>query len=533
MLDPRPESETDDKKLVLSFQTGGSGAYRDIYERYEPRVRGVCKRMLACPEDVEEACQETFLRVFQGLSRFNGRYQLGAWVCRIATNVCLDMLRAKKRRPSEPRKVEDLEHEAATPQSASDPEWSAMQRVNVEAVRSILDSLPEMHRAAIVLRDYDGLSYVDIATKLSISEKQTKALLHRARKNFRRSWTGGTLAGLLLPGGFLSKLTRLRRVPRLEEASARSGGFVSDVVGSMGNVAASCGTMVQQCGQIAVERFANSAMVIVMGTAAIGAPAIAHSMTQRHRQPAEVAVVVEGRSLDGSFGTGAEEARSPRHKKKALAEVPEESQGEGTEPAPAPAPTPQPTPTSTPTPTQTAPPSGDSGTAQPPPSGDGGSKPKDTSTQPPAPPPFVAAVGFVTEGGPAPAASAPTARSEEVNCNAQRMWQNLDVEVAGFGESYSGKLRLVVTPHAGSMQLDVATKGRSARYSSWGSQPIATWTRSDATATVELTGEYGPLYGSNPSSANLPNAGRFVAEITLDCTALSVVAQSVTYYPNQ
>ncbi|MGH2753274.1 MAG: RNA polymerase sigma factor, partial [Actinomycetota bacterium] len=278
--DPRLQAEMDDKSLVLSFQTGQRpGAYREIYERYEPRVQSVCKRMLACPEDAEEACQETFMRVYQSLGKFNGRYQLGAWMSRIATNVCLDMIRTKKRRPSEPRDIEDLEHEAVAPETEGDPEWTMLRRVNAETVRSILDSLPSMHRRAIVLRDFDGLSYGDIATRLSITEKQTKALLHRARKNFRRSWTGGSIASLLLPERILSKL---RRLPRLDEASTRSPSAISDVVGSVGNFVSSCSAVVQQCGQMAVERFAGTAMAIVVGTAAVGAPVIAHTATKPH-----------------------------------------------------------------------------------------------------------------------------------------------------------------------------------------------------------------------------------------------------------
>ena len=527
MLDPRPVSESDDKKLVLSFQTGGSGAYREIYERYEPRVRGVCKRMLACPEDVEEACQETFLRVYQGLSRFNGRYQLGAWVCRIATNVCLDMLRAKKRRPSDPRKVEDLEQEAATPQTAGDPEWSAMQRVNVEAVRSILDSLPEMHRAAIVLRDYDGLSYVDIATKLSISEKQTKALLHRARKNFRRSWTGGTLAGLLLPGGFLSKLTRLRRVPRLEEASARSGGFVSDMVGSMGNVAASCGTMVQQCGQIAAERFAGSAMAIVMGTAAIGAPAIAHSIGERQQHETR-SVAAEAPPVGESGATSPAAAASTLRKKNSLRDLPpeesEEQAQEAAAPPPAPAPSPEPTPTPAPT-TQPTPPANGAGGTSPP--ADGGGKPKDTSSPPPVTPSTPPQVRAWFDSTTWPAAVASSSYRGSVDCAGLVVQQEFQTEIV----DHDGRHPAFIALRSGTnptISMTVNKREEEVTYN--GGAPTQSWKRTGNAIELSFSGSYGLLGNGNPESVNLPRSGRFDVRLVLDCAAPRVVTEDITFH---
>src|SRR5205085_5091094 len=91
-----------ERDLVIAFKGGEAQAYSQIYERTLPVVQHICRRLLKNPDDVEEATQETMLRVLQGLSRFNGRYLLQAWVARIATNVCLDVLRAKTRRPEQP-----------------------------------------------------------------------------------------------------------------------------------------------------------------------------------------------------------------------------------------------------------------------------------------------------------------------------------------------------------------------------------------------------------------------------------------------
>ena len=94
-----------DKLLVLEFQSGGREAYAEIFERYRPLTERICYRILGNREDAQEAVQETMLRVLRGLETFNGRYQLQAWIARIATNVSVDMLRARARRPQHRRRA--------------------------------------------------------------------------------------------------------------------------------------------------------------------------------------------------------------------------------------------------------------------------------------------------------------------------------------------------------------------------------------------------------------------------------------------
>src|ERR671931_2087169 len=96
---PGGYSALDDRLLVLDFQAGNPQAFVEIHRRYGPLARRVCQRFLPNPLDSEEALQETMIRVFQGLYRFNGRYALQPWIARIATNVSLDALRAQARRP--------------------------------------------------------------------------------------------------------------------------------------------------------------------------------------------------------------------------------------------------------------------------------------------------------------------------------------------------------------------------------------------------------------------------------------------------
>src|SRR5919106_4201289 len=111
----------EERELADAFKRGDEDAYTAIYERYFPRVLSVCRRMLGNPDDAQEAAQEAFLRIYQGLPRFNGRYRLGAWAVRIATNVCLDQLRARSRRPSDLTPTEMLDIETV-PIDEQDPQ---------------------------------------------------------------------------------------------------------------------------------------------------------------------------------------------------------------------------------------------------------------------------------------------------------------------------------------------------------------------------------------------------------------------------
>ncbi|MBA2725640.1 MAG: RNA polymerase sigma factor [Actinobacteria bacterium] len=187
-----------DKDLVVAFKAGDRGAYDAIYDRHQERVRRICYRMLGNKADAEEAAQETFLRTYKALGRFNGQYQLGAWVSRVASNVCLDQLRLRGRTV----KTQDVDEEVlqlASPLKL--PDLVVEQQIDVA---ESLKGIQPLHARALMLRAVAGLSHQEIASELQITPIQAKALLHRARTSFRRVWdqaSGWALAplGLRLP----------------------------------------------------------------------------------------------------------------------------------------------------------------------------------------------------------------------------------------------------------------------------------------------------------------------------------------------
>lgn len=257
--------ETGDKELTLSFQAGDRGAYDSIYLRYSQRVNFVCQRMLADPQDAQDAAQETFLRVYQALPRFNGRYQLGAWINRIATNVCLDLIRSRKRTPAEAAPNEVLE-EVVSVDTDKDPEEVMLRSAEGGRIQETLASLSPLHRTAILMRDLEGRDYRDIASILGVTECRARVLLHRARKGFRKSWSSAWVIFGVPP----RLLARFRRVkaPADHVAQAAHAGHVASSAPIM-----SCSQVIQQCGEIVTERMAAVATAALIGVSVAGAAA--------------------------------------------------------------------------------------------------------------------------------------------------------------------------------------------------------------------------------------------------------------------
>jgi len=284
-----PLGTPEERSLATAFKSGAPDAYRTIHDRYAPRVHSVCRRMLHNPDDAAEAAQETFLRIYQGLPAFNGRYRLGAWVVRIATNVCLDQLRARSRRPAELTPLELLDLESA-PVDESDPAILFMRHAEGKKVRKILQSLPPMHRAAIVLRDFEGVPYADIAETLGISECQVKALLHRARRGFKKQWSI-SFASALAPLFVIKRLIRPVKTDAATHISPASQTAETAITTSHQITAVasqafqSCSGMIQGCGQFLTEKAAPVVTAVVVGTATVGAVAIKQS---RQEEPPAV-----------------------------------------------------------------------------------------------------------------------------------------------------------------------------------------------------------------------------------------------------
>lgn len=270
--DPRSRSPDlgSDQSLVRAFQQGDEGACEAIYYRYCGMVHSLCYRMLHNHDDAREATQETFLRVYRALPRFNGLMHLGSWVLRIATNVCLDDVRYQEKRIKGDAQL-DVLMEMPSDQRL-DPAHAALRTVDRDRITQVLNELPTLHRAAIVLRDVHGLSYAEIAAILQVTECQVKNYLHRGRRAFREEWLRRA-ASILVPLFLPIRVDRARSAADPTIGIANSANPAVAEVIRAGIPVQSLG-LVQQAAQVASDKLVITvaAATLSLGTATLPSP---------------------------------------------------------------------------------------------------------------------------------------------------------------------------------------------------------------------------------------------------------------------
>lgn len=487
------EDTSENRELVLAFKRGEDGAYQAIYDRYSTRVSGICRRMLEQSHDAEEAQQEIFMRVYTALPNFNGRYQLGAWVSRIATNVCLDHIRSKGRKPADSTDFATLVD--VSDDSADGPEEIFMKGDERQRVREVLTDLAPMHRAALALREFEGMSYADIAVALGMTEPQVKALIHRARRSFKKRWAHGL--ALLLPWRLLA---RIRRFSNHYDAPPQ----LADAAASTSNFAATCSAALHQCGAILTDKAAGAFTALVVGAAAVGAAVVPGSApvpqekeTQHERPVADLGERVNAK-------------KSVKTKKVDKRKAPVIAA------APAPADDPEPVPAEDPEP---APEERADESSEPAPSGGGES----TST----PPPTATYFGF-DRGQPIPKAEARSSMTK-LNCVARTLRHDVDTFISEGAFSYRMVMTLEATATRVWFQFTVYKNNDEVRYSTWGPEPAFAWSNEGAHTQLEISGEYGALPGYDAEGANLPHSGTYDATLTLDCGAQGVISEGAVF----
>ena len=141
--------------------------------------------MTGNPEDAADLSQEAFIKAYNSLSSFRGDSKFSVWLYRIVSNLCLDFLRSKKRRPTVSLSVENEdgeETELEIPDESQSPEALLERKLTREAVRRGLDALPEEQRQILLLREIQGFSYEEIAGTLDLEAGTVKSRIFRARK---------------------------------------------------------------------------------------------------------------------------------------------------------------------------------------------------------------------------------------------------------------------------------------------------------------------------------------------------------------
>jgi RNA polymerase sigma-70 factor (ECF subfamily) len=196
-------TRADELALLDRARAGDQSAFGELVEAHRGELRAYCYRMLGSVHDADDALQDTLLRAWRGLPGFEGRSSVRSWLYSIATNTALDVTRHKARRelpvsfgPAAERgaRVADAVHEPIWLEpypdhwlTGSSPEARYEQRESVElAFMIMLQQLPPLQRAVLILRDVLGFSSAEMSSQLSTSEAAVNSALQRARAAARR-----------------------------------------------------------------------------------------------------------------------------------------------------------------------------------------------------------------------------------------------------------------------------------------------------------------------------------------------------------
>jgi RNA polymerase sigma-70 factor (ECF subfamily) len=174
-----------DEELVTAFRAGNLSAFDELVQRWERKIQGAVYRIMGSGEDARDLTQETFLRAYRGLSTFKSEARFSSWLYQIALNLCRDRLRQKKGRTLVG--IDDLDPTTAARIDRIAP--TAHEQVEArdmsEIVSAAMAELPEEQREVIVLKEYQGLTFQEIADLMRVPVSTVKTRLYRGLVQMR------------------------------------------------------------------------------------------------------------------------------------------------------------------------------------------------------------------------------------------------------------------------------------------------------------------------------------------------------------
>lgn len=175
----------ENQRLIKRAQRGDSDAFEELVSPYESRIYAICLRIMGNREDALDCAQDAMLRIFRALGEYRFQAAFTTWLFRITTNVCLDALRRQRVRPS--TSLDALMDEGySPPDPQASPEEALSERERMQTIREGIAMLPADMRAALVLRDIQGLAYEEVAQILHLNLGTVKSRISRARERLRK-----------------------------------------------------------------------------------------------------------------------------------------------------------------------------------------------------------------------------------------------------------------------------------------------------------------------------------------------------------
>src|SRR5437879_491432 len=173
--------DLDQRRLLAAAQAGDERAFRRLVEPYRHALEVHCYRMLGSAQDAEDMAQETLLRAWRALERFEPRAQFQTWLYRIATNACLDELERRPRRPEPVDPFPDRPgDETASPTYDPAARYAIREGMELALLRAIQE-LPGRQRAVLIFRDVLGWTAAEVAEVLGSTVASVNSALQRAR----------------------------------------------------------------------------------------------------------------------------------------------------------------------------------------------------------------------------------------------------------------------------------------------------------------------------------------------------------------
>ncbi len=182
----------EDSALVARARAGEYAAFETLVRKYRNDVYALSYHYVRNREEAWDISQEVFVKAHRGLKRFRGDSSFKTWLLRITSNQCKDFFKKRRLRTVA---LESLEGHSDPPTTAQRPDERLESQELGEAIQQALSTLPEKHRSAIVLREFQGLSYEAMAEVMECSLGTVMSRLHHARKKMQKALVEMGVAG--------------------------------------------------------------------------------------------------------------------------------------------------------------------------------------------------------------------------------------------------------------------------------------------------------------------------------------------------
>jgi len=181
--------DTLENRLAQLARSGDRSAFGQLVDLYKDKIFHLAYRMTGSRQEAEDIVQETFMRVYANLDKYDSRWKFSTWIFRIGNNLCIDRLR--KRRPTwsldaENPDADGVDGYAMLPTNDASPEDRMVLSEMQKNVRDAIAQLPDKYRSVVVLRYLQDLSLNEIADILELPVSTVKTRLHRGRESLRR-----------------------------------------------------------------------------------------------------------------------------------------------------------------------------------------------------------------------------------------------------------------------------------------------------------------------------------------------------------